>query len=211
MPETNRQLIEEALTEPTLGPASDRDAAMYWANLARKLADRLHASDKELGVRKSQVDVLLITQDRLIKHHPAFGTVGGGGPVVTNALTPDDLARIEELAENARLRLGQAIIRWEDFGGNIGAIIWRDFGEPLVAGVRSRDERIAELEAAIAEAPRDTTPCAEEKHSWDYFRPEQMDSYWMRCDKLGPHDKHENSETGAHWTTALTDRAGADQ
>lgn len=76
MPESNADLIDEALTEPTLGPASDRDAAQYWANLARKLADRLHASDKELGVRKSQVDVLLITQDRLIKHHPDFGTVG---------------------------------------------------------------------------------------------------------------------------------------
>lgn len=31
-------LIAEALTEPTFGPASDRDAAQYWANLARKLA-----------------------------------------------------------------------------------------------------------------------------------------------------------------------------
>ena len=31
-------LILEALTEPTFGPASDHDAAQYWANLARKLA-----------------------------------------------------------------------------------------------------------------------------------------------------------------------------
>jgi len=31
-------LALEALEEPTLGPASDRDAANYWANLARRLA-----------------------------------------------------------------------------------------------------------------------------------------------------------------------------
>lgn len=39
-----RGLIEEALTEPTLGPASDRDAAQYWANLARKIAAALSAA-----------------------------------------------------------------------------------------------------------------------------------------------------------------------
>lgn len=41
--------------------------------------------------------------------------------------------------------------------------------------------------------------CTSEKHSWDYFKPEQVDSYWMRCHRLGPHDEHENSETGAKW------------
>ncbi len=31
-------LIKEALSEPTFGPASDHDAVQYWANLARSLA-----------------------------------------------------------------------------------------------------------------------------------------------------------------------------
>jgi hypothetical protein len=44
-------------------------------------------------------------------------------------------------------------------------------------------------------------PCGEELHSWDYFRPEQVDSYWMRCDLTGQHLEHENSDTGAHWST----------
>src|SRR3546814_16107517 len=45
----------------------------------------------------------------------------------------------------------------------------------------------------------DATPCDSEKHSWDYYRPGQVDSYWMRCHLVGPHDEHENSETGATW------------
>lgn len=55
MPETNNELIEEALTEPTLGPASDRDAAQYWANLARKLADRLAAA----GARAAEAEAVI--------------------------------------------------------------------------------------------------------------------------------------------------------
>lgn len=42
-------------------------------------------------------------------------------------------------------------------------------------------------------------PCADEIWSWDYFRNQEVDPYWMHCHKLGPHDEHENSETGAHW------------
>lgn len=45
----------------------------------------------------------------------------------------------------------------------------------------------------------DPEPCDAELHSWDYYRPEQVDPYWMRCDQLGAHDEHKNSETGAHW------------
>jgi hypothetical protein len=43
-------------------------------------------------------------------------------------------------------------------------------------------------------------PCDAEIHSWQVFTPDQTDSYWMRCDLVGPHTRHENSETGAHWT-----------
>lgn len=45
----------------------------------------------------------------------------------------------------------------------------------------------------------DESPCDAEKHSWDFFSPNAVDSYWMRCHLVGPHDEHENSETGAKW------------
>lgn len=54
--------------------------------------------------------------------------------------------------------------------------------------------------AAIEEAEqRATEPCTAEIHSWDYFRPTQLDSYWIRCTRLGEHEEHEDSNTGAHW------------
>ena len=30
---------------------------------------------------------------------------------------------------------------------------------------------------------------------------QEVDAYWMRCPLIGPHEKHENSETGATWST----------
>lgn len=48
--------------------------------------------------------------------------------------------------------------------------------------------------------------CDEWIHTWDVFRPEQIDSYWMHCDLLGPHDVHHNRETGATWRTLPTGR-----
>lgn len=45
----------------------------------------------------------------------------------------------------------------------------------------------------------DAEPCNAELWSWEYYRPEQVDPYWMRCHLLGAHDEHENSETGARW------------
>ena len=50
-----------------------------------------------------------------------------------------------------------------------------------------------------ADDPIDDEPCSAEMWSWDYFRHQQVDAYWMRCHKLGKHDEHKNSETGAHW------------
>ncbi|CAN7240413.1 hypothetical protein LJR045_000966 [Microbacterium sp. LjRoot45] len=47
--------------------------------------------------------------------------------------------------------------------------------------------------------PVDDTPCAAQMWSWDYFRSQQVDPYWMRCHLVGKHDEHENSETGARW------------
>jgi hypothetical protein len=75
--------------------------------------------------------------------------------------------------------------------------------EGAPAGTKTR----AGLRAAFAERQRAYweahKPCLAELHSWDYFRPEQMDSYYMRCDRLGPHAQHVNSDTGATWPSVV--------
>lgn len=43
-------------------------------------------------------------------------------------------------------------------------------------------------------------PCDSEIWSWTYFRHGQVNPYWIRCGLIGPHDLHEDSNTGAHWT-----------
>lgn len=55
------------------------------------------------------------------------------------------------------------------------------------------------LHAILDEHDPAPESCEAELHSWDHFSREQVDQYWMRCDRLGPHDEHENSETGATW------------
>jgi hypothetical protein len=52
----------------------------------------------------------------------------------------------------------------------------------------------------LSEAP-EPEQCTAEVHSWDHFRPEQMDSYWIRCTMWGPHDDHEDEHTGLTWRT----------
>ncbi|WP_424462940.1 hypothetical protein [Pseudoclavibacter helvolus] len=42
-------------------------------------------------------------------------------------------------------------------------------------------------------------PCGDERYSWDVFRPEQMDAYYLTCDEVGDHDKHRDHETGGTW------------
>ena len=66
-------------------------------------------------------------------------------------------------------------------------------------------EKRAEWEA---EQEIDDEPCKAEIWSWDIFRHQQVDPYWMRCHRLGKHDEHENSETGARWPVK---QEGADQ
>lgn len=44
-------------------------------------------------------------------------------------------------------------------------------------------------------------PCTVEVLSWDLFNERQVDRYWIRCNRVGPHLEHEDSNTGAHWTT----------
>ena len=64
--------------------------------------------------------------------------------------------------------------------------------------------RAALDEMGISCRPRtDHDECREELHSWAYFNQNQVDSYWMRCHLLGPHEEHENSETGARWKTPV--------
>jgi hypothetical protein len=43
-------------------------------------------------------------------------------------------------------------------------------------------------------------PCDAEVWSWAIFSTEAVDPYWIRCTRLGPHDRHEDSNTGATWT-----------
>jgi hypothetical protein len=72
--------------------------------------------------------------------------------------------------------------------------------QAAAAGAGTEDERLEQirdlLDAADAAA---SAPCGAELHSWDVFRSGQVDPYWMRCHLVGPHDEHENSETGATW------------
>lgn len=51
--------------------------------------------------------------------------------------------------------------------------------------------------------PVEEDPCTSQFWSWDYFRHGQVDPYWMRCDMVGPHDEHKDSETGAHWPNII--------
>lgn len=50
-------------------------------------------------------------------------------------------------------------------------------------------------------SPESSEPCEEEINSWDYFKPEQIDQYQLRCDLTGEHADHKNSSTGARWST----------
>lgn len=53
--------------------------------------------------------------------------------------------------------------------------------------------RDREIHAAASE------PCDAETWSMDHFRDGQVDPYWIRCKALGPHDEHEDSDTGLKW------------
>ena len=69
------------------------------------------------------------------------------------ALTPDDLARIEELAEKADDLLPVEAIEWDMTQDYLHHLI--EAVPDLVAGVRSLQARITELEGVIAGAPHE--------------------------------------------------------
>lgn len=51
-----------------------------------------------------------------------------------------------------------------------------------------------------------TAECDEETWSLDHFNAEQADGYWIRCDLLGPHDKHKDKHTGLTWKTTTEEK-----
>lgn len=49
-------------------------------------------------------------------------------------------------------------------------------------------------------------PCEAETYSWDHYRPEQTDAYWIRCTASGPHTEHsDDGNTGLHWPVTADD------
>lgn len=80
-----------------------------------------------------------------------------------------------------------------------------DDGEEPVGWVREDNIEWPLTRLLPEEEPTDDEPCTAQFWSWDYFRSGgDVDPYWMRCHKLGKHDEHENSETGAHWPNIVT-------
>lgn len=80
---------------------------------------------------------------------------------------------------------------------------------PFIPGNVSAMARIALEAAAPLIVAREqelhaiaTEPCDAETWSWDHFRDWQVDPYWIRCKALGPHDEHEDSDTGLTWKEA---------
>lgn len=87
-----------------------------------------------------------------------------------------------------------------DLGQAAAAASQRNVWSPLAKAVF--EEVVRRWEAGL-EDPADHEPCDAEMHTLDYFRGhEDIDSYWMRCDLIGPHEEHENSHTGAKWRDA---------
>lgn len=73
------------------------------------------------------------------------------------------------------------------------------FEAPISADSGQVQTYPAALFAVLFDEVHDTTPCTEEIWSWTYFTAEQVDPYWIRCTAVGPHDEHEDSNTGAKW------------
>lgn len=62
--------------------------------------------------------------------------------------------------------------------------------EVLVPLIVAREQEVR----AIASAP-----CDAETWSWDHYTHRAVDPYWIRCTQLGPHDEHEDANTGLTW------------
>jgi len=110
-------------------------------------------------------------------------------------------------AAEARLRAQLQAAKDDAAAVHIGSELAAALYDGAIADLRRQVEsarRIAvALEQENAEAidvPGDSGSCAAELWSWSYFSPLAVDGYWMRCDLIGAHAEHENSETGATWS-----------
>ncbi len=79
-------------------------------------------------------------------------------------------------------------------------------GGPIGA---SDDAIRAGIEAVDQLHARNSEPCRAEVWSWDRFRPEQVDGYWVRCTLLGQHDRHEDAHTGLKWADQVSTDTGS--
>lgn len=97
---------------------------------------------------------------------------------------------------------GDSMLR--EFGVQDGSY----FEDPTVLSEKLQEVTIAWLEEhgyrrGGAPEPDNDDPCDAEVYSWDHFRPEQIDSYWIRCTLPGKHNEHEDSHTGLKWRSGL--------
>lgn len=78
---------------------------------------------------------------------------------------------------------------------------WKPVGNVVVSGAEFV-ALLAEVREARDLLAPDPDPCRAEIHSWEVFRPEQMDPYYLTCDEVGDHSRHEDHETGGTWPVA---------
>jgi hypothetical protein len=52
----------------------------------------------------------------------------------------------------------------------------------------------------------DEQECGAETWSWWHFNDNQVDPYWIRCTEFGPHEQHEDANTGLVWEKTPEER-----
>lgn len=122
---------------------------------------------------------------------------------MTTGLSPHARRELDALAQVRGPRRAEAILiahQRRDAGSCLCG--WAELGKSH-AGHQAAALREAGL---LAEDPPDddiaSQECQAETRSWDHFKPEQMDSYWIRCTARGPHSRHKDGHTGLTWTDA---------
>lgn len=98
-----------------------------------------------------------------------------------------------------QLELNVDVALGADLTADPSTWVWTSLGK-LHAG-----HQVAMLgEAGLLDTPNEDAAqqCQAETRSWDHFRPEQIDSYWIRCTQWGPHDRHKDGHTGLTWTNS---------
>jgi len=116
---------------------------------------------------------------------------------VTAELSPRARREIDALAQVRGSGQAEAILiahQRRDVGSCLCG--WSELGKSHAG------HQVAMLGEAGLLAPPDDEPeqCQAETRSWDHFRPEQIDSYLIRCTEFGQHDRHKDGHTGLSWT-----------